>query len=168
MRISGTLKNTASAGPPPTPTVRQLATTWGSGPLENMVTTVPPPTSPRPLAPAGRAPPPAPRPVALAGRAPSKDPVLPPPSPRPLHAGGEEGEGGKAPELALPPPGQTCRLQVLCRRDLQPNRLFSDVKFRDTWMKLEKNPTGQLREKLHKMDVSLHKRWYEKTLYHQK
>ncbi len=46
--------------------------------------------------------------------------------------------------------------------DLQPHRLFTDLKFRDTLMQFEKNPTGQLREKLHKMAVSLHKRWYEK------
>ena len=30
-------------------------------------------------------------------------------------------------------------------------------------MQFEKNPTGQLREKLHKMAVDLHKRWYEKS-----
>ncbi len=64
--------------------------------------------------------------------------------------------------LLYPHPDKLADFKSSVGGDLQPHRLFSDVKFRDTWMQFEMNPTGQLRERLHKMAVSLHKRWYEK------
>ncbi len=124
-RTSGPLENTASADPPPTLTVRQSATTRGSGPLKNTASAVPPPTSPRlPLRRGGRhlcspllrrggrhlcSPP-----LRRGRRQP--DWVRFPPS---LRAGRDKGAGRQAPGSALPPPGQTSRLQVLRRRGLQ-------------------------------------------------
>ncbi len=47
--------------------------------------------------------------------------------------------------------------------DFQPHRLLTDVKFRDLLKTFEGKPSGQLRDKLRKMAVSLHKRWYSKA-----
>ncbi len=47
--------------------------------------------------------------------------------------------------------------------DFQPHRLLQDVKFRDLLKMFEEKPSGELRDKLRKMAVSLHKRWYSKT-----
>ena len=64
--------------------------------------------------------------------------------------------------LLYPHPDKLADFKSSVGGELKPHRLFSDIKFRDSWMQFEKSPTGQLREKLHKMAVSLHKRWYEK------
>ncbi len=69
----------------------------------------------------------------------------------------------KLQSLLYPHPDKLADFKSSVGGDLQPHRLFTDIKFRDTWMQFEKNPTGQLREKLHKMAASLHKRWYEKS-----
>ncbi len=150
------LNNTASVDPLQTPTVRQSATTQGSGPLENTVTAVPPPTSLRPPAPAGRI------------------PLLHPPirwvsankgsgSPPRFVRAEKKARADKLQSLLYPHPEKLADFKSSVGGDLQPKRLLSDVKFRDTWKKLEGNPTGQLCVKLHKMGVTFPKRWYEKV-----
>ncbi len=76
--------------------------------------------------------------------------------------GERKARADKLQSLLYPHPDKLADFKSSVGGDLQPHRLFSDVKFRDTWMQFEKNPTGQLRERLQKMAVSLHKRWYEK------
>ncbi len=108
-RTSGPLKNTTAADPPPTPTVRQSAKTGGSGPLE----TWSPQSHIQPL----RVPPlrRGRRHLCVPshGRVGCQQGIRSSP---PLRAGGEEGEGRQASELASPPSGQASWLQVLRRR----------------------------------------------------
>ncbi len=123
----------------------------GLGPLDNTVTAVPPPSSLRPLAPAGRAPPL--RPPAPTGLAPPRDPV-PPRSVRVER----KARPDKLQSLLYPHPDKMADFKSSVGEDLQPHRLFSDVKFRDTWMQFR----AASREAAKDGNESLHKKWYEK------
>ncbi len=82
-----------------------------------------------------------------------------------LRAGREErrARADKIQCLLYPHPDKLAVFKSSVGRDFMPYRLLADVKFRDALITFEEYPDASGSDKLRKMAVSLHKRWYEKA-----
>ncbi len=102
---------------------------------------------------------PPPRPLAPAGLAPSQDPV----SPHRSVLAERKAWADTLQALLYRHPDKLSDFQSSVGGDFKPYRLLADVKFRDILTTFEGHPDVSGRDKLCKMAVSLHKRWYEKS-----